>query len=260
MELPTQFKQFDYIIEVIHKLICPEYLLTKNECLRWYCRNFLNPSPYTINIVSYPNGYIDKYLGKGYDYYIKDKLSYDITQCTCNGKELTTDDIFKLLSNVNEEKIKVVLSNYVNPTYQFGSELIEKELGKKIFPLDRNLLLHHASYKFVCRFIHLFTQDFIKNNEEKYITVKNNENNHVIKIPKNSFKLYCGINESIGKLDGNDGIIVVPFEFKYRAKIFLQECLKQGKFVDEDNFNITRIDEHDFAEFQQLIAYLQISF
>lgn len=266
--IPEQFAQFEYLLEVIRKFVFVDYLKTKEHCLKWYCRNIFTTSPYKYDIPMYMDNYFnDEYSDGKYhyhryiynvktlSYYLKDNYTNNILET----KELSENDIFILLSEAKEEDIKRILTQHIEPSSKMIKDLIEKEYGRSIYPLNKNLLLEFASYQFILQFRHLFENEgFAKHIEEKLIIIKNNSNDQIIKIPKTLFELYCGINNSIKDFDNND-IITVPFEFKYRAKVFLEECIVAGKFVNS-NMNINRINENDFLEFHQLISFLQISF
>ena len=261
MELPKNFVEYDYIIEIIREFIDRDYLKTKKSQLKWYCINIFNTSPYTSRFDVCDH---DQYLTN--QYYDGHRTYYDVDTCFLTKKdeytmeyleepsELTEKDVFDLLRYVNPKILLEVLISMIFPPCSDIEILIEKQYQKNIYPLDTSLLLEFASFKFVNQFkTNFINKPLLKIDDIDFVIIKNNINDIIIKIPKILFDLYCGISLSINEYKEN--IITVPFEFSEKSSSFLLKCLKNSKLDGfDDNFQL------EFKEFTKLLSFLQISF
>lgn len=264
MELPDQFKKFDYIITAIRHFIFSDYLLTKSEKLRWFCQNVITYSPFKCVYGLGEN--FTPYLGYNYDNYQYLHVSYNAKNCTKreNGitTKLTDQDIFNLLNKAKIEDIKDILENTINPPHEDIKILIEKQYNKKVFPIDKSNLFEVASVKFIIHFNCLFTNiDFIRHTttlevSDKIITITNQFNDYKFNISKDIFTVYCGFNSLIKNCDDDEVIdtITTPFPFNEKAGQFLSKCL-----INTGINNLNGLKENDIMEIKQLISFLQIT-
>lgn len=149
MELPEQFKQFEPLIEIIRKLIYPNYLKTKQEGLKWY---LWHEERNAFKKLSYVD--IDNFLNQDeyhmYDFEDDYTGSYEISSCSrftyrstgeAPRKELSDRDIFDLLNYSRVSEIEDILINTIIPRNLTISTLIEKDVKRGIYPLDKTVYL-----------------------------------------------------------------------------------------------------------------------
>jgi hypothetical protein len=260
MELPEQFKKNYYIIEVIRHFINPNFLKTKEECLRFYARNHFNTSPY---LRSYDD-IIDtsQYLGASYNRYGNSNKSiiYDITKCcVIEGeieKQLDENQVYELLNKCGPTLIFKILKTIVFPNDKIKEYLIEEENQRKIYPIDKTQLLEVASIEFVRDFAEYFVcTPFDKKYYTKMMTINNKYNVDIIQIPKDLFNQYCHITTLIQNTNEKIKQITIPFEFTFKVGQQFLKCLINGYLCIKDIDN-----EQDFNQLKQLISYLQVSF
>lgn len=267
MELPANFNKFNYIIAVIREFIFADYLKTKEECLRFYCRNVANYSPYKCTYGL--GGILWPFLGYHYDHYAHYNIDYNVKTCTARENGITTilseEDVLQLLSSVQEDDIKIILKNTINPPHRDIENLIEKEYNRKIFPIfpweNKSLLMETLSGETIICFSSLFEGIKLKSSNEKcdvsneMITVTNSSNDITIMIAKQTFIKYCEFDTLI-KDCASERIdtVTVPFIFHEKAGLFISKSLLSGKLE-----KINELTGNDVEEIKSLISFLQIS-
>lgn len=261
MELPESFCQDNELVKVVRKFIMPNFLLNKREALKCYCRllncNNHNHSNSIERYFQVERTYFDSYQNK----------HYDINLCTVNGRKLTKVDMLSLFENAKKDTIlcfKKLLQELIHPQ-KLRMDLIEIEVGRKIYPLDKTQLFEFVSYNFFKQFYHclLMNTNFIQIKKyekvvnKKYITIQNDKNDVKIAIPCNTFVAYCGINTLIENSGEKIDSIVSPFTFNRKAASYFLNCLINGYFI---HHSVNRFTASDFNELKQLFSYLQVTF
>lgn len=264
MELPDQFNKFNYIIDVIRKFIFADYLRTKEECLRFYLRNIINYSPYKCTYGL--GGNFQPFLGYNYDNYSVNNIFYHVKTCSTRENGITNilneEDVRKLLNTVEEKDIKVILENTINPPHEDIELLIEKEYGKKIFPIGKGELLELSSAKFVFHFSSIFNMiNFVRhinNNVDistDVMSIINQINDCQFTIAKDLFVMYCGIDTLVKNCEHEVvSTITTPFAFNDKAGQFIKDSISKAGI---ENFN--KLTENDIEEVKCLISFLQIT-
>lgn len=261
MEVSEPFPEYNYLIEVVRKFIFPNFLMKKRDLLKCYCRLLhCNNHDHSNSIERYFE--IDKCYDDSYRL-----RHFNITSCTVNERKLTKQDILSYFRDAKGSTMlcfKKLVEELITPN-KLDKKVIEKEAGKKIYPLNKTQLLEFISFKFFKRFyFNLFMNaNFVKINNQKIvkmddcIMVKNGYNDIQLSIPRDIIKMYCGFNFFIEDVEEKVDYITVPFVFNQRASSFLLNCLINGYFI---NHKINKFTEADFEELRQFFAYLQITF
>lgn len=266
MELPEQFREFDYLIEIIRKLVNPNFLKTKEEGLKFYLWHSVRRIFFALRDASQVEKFLLQKEFNTFDFEGECDGRYNLLDCTGTigyfytkneTKKLTEQDIFRLLDYSEPINLRIVLINMINPFNEFNAMLIEKDLGKKIYPLDNNLLFQATPLKFLPDIVKILQDDhFIKYIDNRYITVTGGINDNKIVIPRSLFDIRCHFNDIIKMSGEHIDTITVPFAFHDKAAQYFVSCLTFGRLVlpGED------LEEHDFAEFKNLMLYFQVSY
>lgn len=265
MELPEQFKQFDYLIDIIRALIYPNYLKTKSERLRWYIHHMID-----VKYSSIPP------LSKiGLKHYLEQNLHrtnlynehYDISSCNLivinpnNGKidyqrELSEEEVFNILSKSDINQIEWVLKNTIFPDNDRFKQFIEADIPTVKYPLDKNYIFNMLPLRFINKYPAIFQYNgFIKYKDNEHIIIKNKSNSYLFEIDKNIFNMYFHFNDLIN-LSGNKNIdtIVTTFDFYKNSSQHFINCLIAGHYIIPPSY----ITEIDYEEFKQLMTYFQV--
>lgn len=263
MELPEQFKKYDYLINIIRKLIDPNYLKTKEEYLKWFIYyqhdKLLHRSipPSSREYFSSDRSLI-KQVNEDQSYYfdIKScKLIYfnAISKEITSQIEVTEQHIFdRLHGSIN---IGLILIATLNPTNEQFKQFLEMSAERKKYPIDKNCLFEMLSFNQIQSFATLFMDNlFVEYTGNKYIIIKNNHNNCEIKIFKMVFNSYCHFNDIVDLCEEDVNIITVPFSFSDEAARYFVLCLTKGKFIMPE-YNIKN---KDYEQFKQLMIYFQV--
>lgn len=261
MELPKQFKSYQNLIDVIRVLIYPNYLKTKEEQLRWYVY-YVHDRVYEY---SYIKDYVDNWHSKQISF-TKKKKYYDLSTCSvvyeteCEPVKmyLNENDVHLLLKNAFSSTIKHVLKNTLVPDNSNIKYLVEADVGKEIYPLDKNCLFIELSFELIRDNPGLFNDSFLSKREDKsYVLIKNNINNKEFNVNKRMFDTYCHFNDLI-ELSKDEQIneITVPFAFNEKSSKYFLDCLAADKFIQPDK----DIDKFEFDEFKELMTYFEVAF
>lgn len=263
MELPKQFKKYEHLIKIIRKLIFPNYLKTKEECLRWWV-NYIHDGMHdrTIplsdkNIVEYASS--DKS-------YVKDSCYYDIKLCSSfriddfdviTQTKISEIGIFQCLEDV--KIVEFILKETLRPSNSNFRKFIEASVGKEVYPLDKNVIFEMLSMKEIRgledMFLHRHFKIYKICQSDKFITIRNN--NCLLRISKEAFETYCHFNDIIQMCQGEKiNIIDVPFTFSDKAGYYFNKYIVNGGFL----FSFDNTDEDDYEGFKSLILYFQVTF
>lgn len=266
MELPEQFKEFDHLIEIIRKLVNPNFLKTKEEGLKFYLWHSVRRIFFALRDANQVEKFLLQKEFNTFDFEGECDGRYNLTDCTgaigyfytkIETKKLTEEDIFRLLDYPESINLRIVLINMINPFNQFNAMLIEKDLGKKIYPLDNNLLFQATPLKFLPDLVKILQDDyFIKHVDNHCITVTNDSNDNKIIIPRNLFDIHCHFNDIIKMSEEHIDNVTVPFVFHDKAAQYFISCLTFGRLILPDE----NLEEHDFTEFKDLMLYFQVSY
>lgn len=265
MELPERFKGYNNLINIIRKLVDPNYLTTKEECLKWFVHYEHDQLMYQSNQPSSKE--LEEYLEINrslprrdaehfYYYDIKScKLVYfnNVSSEIISETELTEQYICECLNE--SQNMGIILKATLNPKDERVKRFIETSLGRKIYPLDKNRLFEMLSLGQLRGFENLFANNiFIKHTNNDYITIKNNCNNSEIKLSKTIFNCYCHFNDIIDLCEENVNIIITPFSFSDAAARHFTLCLTESKFIMPGY----EIENTEYGEFKQLMVYFQV--
>lgn len=260
MELPEQFKRYDYLIDIIRKLINPNYLKTKEECLKWYIwhmdRKIINQSIFDVDSFLQQN----EFPIADTEFIYHNLLVCSIVKRLPNGEiyynNIDEKYVFGLLKSVTDIYLERVLRNMIYPFNTIISTLVEKDLGRKIYPLDKNVLFEASSLKAITHLKNFFYKnDFIETISEDII-IKNEINDVKIVLSQNLFNTYCHFKNLIELTQEDINTIIVPFSFCKKAAQYFLSCLIMEQFLlpNED------ITDEDYNEFKQLMLYFQVIF
>lgn len=259
MELPKRFKKYQHLIDVIRTLIYPNYLKTKKEQLKWYVYYVHDD----IHKSCHVKNYIEKWHSKKISFSIKEK-HYDLESCSVVHEteyqplkiDLDEEYVHNLLSKIRLKTIEYVLKNTIVPDNQNIKYFIENDVGRKIYPLDKNCLFQQLSFEIIRDNPGLFDDVlFGKCEDNTYITIKTDD--YQFRVGKNLFDTYCHFNDLI-KASEEERIntITAPFTFSDKSSKYFLDCLTAGKFLCPGK----DIEEADYDEFKQLMLYFQVSF
>lgn len=279
MESLEQIAQYAEMIEVVRKFIFPNFLIKKRDLLKCYCRLLSCNNPDHSNSIdryfAVDKYYVDEYRNK----------HYNIIECEVNNRKLSKQDIVNLFRDAKKDHVlcfKKLLEELISPLKLLKTN-IEKEAGRKVYPLNKTKLLEFVSFKFFKQF---YFDLFMNANLAKFINakheipdfsslmtvsmllqinaihdccviVKNDFNDTQFPIPCKLFNMYCGFSDLIKDIDEKVEYITAPFVFNKKSCGYLLNCLVNGYFI---NHKINKFTESDFEEIRQFFAYLQITF